>query len=199
MRAENQTLIETWEAESLEEVMTMGRTRPIVLNCERLNADGDVIRQRPFVVKCMGLPEVIVSSLFREIVGNYIAQALGVLVPRAVLVNLEDDICSDLNRKLKPYNGNVLPGIGVGSEYLPQLAAFDPNASRSQMEFEDALAIYATDLIIQNCDRRPINPNCMGLGGRYVAFDFESSLGFLYDLAVIQPWELSKVVCEHKH
>jgi len=103
-------MIQTWEAESLEEIKTTGRTHPIVLNCERLNQDGDTIEKGPFLVKALGLSqEVIPSTLYREVVGNHIAYSLGVVTPGVVLVNLPTDFCSGLNVALRPYNLSITP------------------------------------------------------------------------------------------
>ena len=62
-------MILTWEAESLENQLKSGRTKPLVIECARAGH-----ANKTFVVKAVGLPEVTAGSLFQEIIGNLLAR-----------------------------------------------------------------------------------------------------------------------------
>lgn len=65
----------------------------------------------------------------------------------------------------------------------------------SKEKLEQAVMIYGFDLLTQNPDRRETNPNCALKGDKIIAFDFEKSLSFLYQILgqKPEPWELSKL------
>lgn len=65
--------IEVWQAARFDRVLEGGRTKPLVLECERQNDEGEW-QTEGFVVKTLGNPEVNERSLFAELVGNLLAR-----------------------------------------------------------------------------------------------------------------------------
>jgi hypothetical protein len=80
--------------------------------------------------------------------------------------------------------------IGFGSAKLPPgFAAWMPDRRLPNAMEQAAAEIYAFDLLIQNPDRRPKNPNLQSKGDHFAIFDHELALvteGILYWRP---PWE----------
>jgi len=183
-------VLETWEAESLERVLEEGRTKPLVLSCAR--ATGPATRNGRFVVKAVGLPEITERHLAYEVIGNLIARELAVKTAKPAIVRISQDAADALNVSLADHGIELKAGLGAGAEYLTGLVGAMPLAKPPPSQVVQCARLYAFDLLVQNPDRRPDNPNYAEHQGSLVAYDFEMCFSFVQ--AILQqgePWEVS--------
>jgi hypothetical protein len=195
-------LLETWEAKRLERIIYSGRTRPLVIDCWRSEAisgsediDSTVERNESgrCVVKGLDLPEVTNFGLFCEVFGNLLAREFGLNTPAPCLVHLSEPFVQAINPILQRNGLKLRAGIGSGCEYFSGgYSNVIPNFL-SPEELEQAAAIYAYDLLVQNPDRTQTRPNCAVHSGHFKVYDFETSFSFVLMIgAQDHPWEVSK-------
>lgn len=169
-------VVETWEAEALEQVKENGRTKPLVLSCKP--ASGGVHERRPFVVKAMGSPEMTPQSLRNEFLGMLLARELGLAVTGPTLIAVPGDVAVAINANLRRYGFQIMSGAAVGSAHLTGLVPVGPRMDLPEGALDEAAAVYAFDLLTQNPDRRSNNPNCALHDGHVFPFDFEMCFSF---------------------
>lgn len=193
-------MIETWEAIRYEHTLGAGRTRPLVIECLHQAPDDDTPLRHLMVVKAYDLPETSDIGLFSEIIGNLVAREFGVETPKPVLVELDEDFVSITNSVIKGQGLRLRPGIGVGCEYYQGGFTSPAGTSLTPEQLEQAAMMYGYDLIVQNPDRLPTNPNCGFYRQRLIAFDFNLCFSFLMPIVgACEPWELSKLGIGDKH
>lgn len=169
-------MLELWEAERVIDKMGSGRTGPLLVNCARLTGDG--IASQNFVVKAIGLPEITQYYLFNEAIGLRTASRLGVRVPEVALIEISDECIAANREQLDLMAPNLKSGIAVGSTHVAGVAPYVHNQNPSDTEVRDAMWIYASDLVLQNPDRKPSNHNCGQYDGGIIAYDYEQSMSF---------------------
>jgi hypothetical protein len=188
--------------------MTNGRTRPLVIVCDKPDQDeteetewfNEIELPISMVVKGIGLPEVREMSLFSELFGNLLAREFGISTPVPALVNLPNEFVSIANEVLKTYKIEIQPGVGVGCELLNPFSPIIEKGFLKDDELEQAAMIYAYDLVVQNPDRLFNRPNCATHKGVITAFDFEMAFSFLLPIISRNPaWEVSKHGISEKH
>lgn len=192
-------MLERCEAIRLEEIKSAGRTRPLVIECE-IAAEESISREL-MLVKAFDLPEVDNYGLYCELLGNLLARELGLNTPKPTLVNLSKEFVSVTNLTLARENLRLKPGLGVGCEYFkPGFTSFVAGTPLEPEQKAQAAMIYAYDLLVQNPDRLPSNPNCAIRAGELIAFDFNLAFSFLLLIGQqSEPWELSKLDIGTKH
>jgi len=144
----------------------------------------DTADGRAFVVKFLGAGQGK-KALVAECLGAGLAQALGLPVPDAAVVSLEDGFgigepdpeIQDLLR--------ASVGLNFGLAYLPGALAFDPAADRD-LSPELAADIVWFDAAITNIDRTPRNTNLLVWRGRYWLIDHGAAIYFHH---AWQGWE----------
>lgn len=187
-------MLETWDAIRFERVNHSGRTKPLIIECAKVNPFTARYERREFLVKALGLPEVLEQSLFCELVGNWLARELGVNTPAPALVKLSQEFVSIVNAVLKTEGLQLQAGTSVGSEYIKGGFTGFSSTILTVEEVPQATLIYGFDLLFQNPDRRLEKPNLGILGNNLIAFDFESAFSFLYPILGMkyEPWEVSQ-------
>jgi hypothetical protein len=193
-------VIETWEALRFDRTIGTGRTKPLVIECARGVRDDH--ERRSLVVKARSLPEVTESGMFCELIGNLLARDFGIDTPAPGLVTLSSDFVEVANHALRNHGLRLEPGFGVGCELLPKgFTSPILGSALSEEELPQAALIYGYDLIVQNPDRHPRNPNLLTKGGRLVAIDFNLAFSFIVPVFGKQPepWELSQHRFNHEH
>lgn len=167
-------------------VMTKGRTSPLLLECE--HADGKLV---DVVAKFTGT-QIPVEGLIRESLCAMLAEDLGLPVPPCCCVAIEPDFVAALTA-VHPEVGKRLAAaipIGFGSRKLPPgFATWMPARDIPATMRSVAAEIYAFDLLVQNPDRRPDNPNLEANGGQFAIFDHEMALVTEGVLFWRPPWE----------
>lgn len=179
-------MLDTLIAMRFDRRMSKGRTGPFLLECE--HADQGNIE---VVAKFTG-PQLTVEGLVREALCAMLAADLGLPVPACYCVCIEPDFLSALV-DTQPDAAAFLAGsvpMGFGSEKLPPgFAAWMPGRSIPKAMQAAAAEIYAFDLLVQNPDRRPDNPNLQSKGERFAIFDHEMALVTEGVLFWRPPWE----------
>ncbi len=190
-------MLEIWEAERFEEEKQSGRTRPMVIECEKptvavpeQNVDKNAVIpdtiKRLMLVKVQNA-ELSPRGLFSEVYGNLIAREFGVTTPTPALINIGPDFVQAMKLLPQMRQSTLAPGVGVGCEYLRGLAPVSTAVSRNNEELADIQAVFGVDVLIQNPDRRPDKPNCASYQGGVLAYDFELAFSFLLPLIGTQP------------
>lgn len=154
----------SWEAVGFVDVRRGGRTQPLVLRC-RQNA-----QRATKLVKALGLPELTQSSLVCELMGNLLARQMGVFTATPCIVSISDEMAQSLQGQ----GYTVQAGLAVGCDYLENVKGWDAPRTLSAAQMQQALCLFALDMLAQNPDRRPDNPNCgFTQAGELWAYDFE--------------------------
>ena len=179
-------MLETLTPVRFDRRMKRGRTGPFLLECE--TAGGGLTE----VVAKFTSPQLTVEGLFREAFCAMLATDLGLPVPSCYCVVLHADFVAAV-ASVHAAEGAVLAAavpVGFGSAKLPPgFVAWMPGRSIPEAMLQVAAEIYAFDLLIQNPDRRPENPNLQAKGERFAIFDHEMALVTEGILFWRPPWE----------
>jgi hypothetical protein len=147
------------------------------------------------LVKTIG-SELTETGLFCEYFGNVVAREAGLLTPAPALIHIDLDTAHMINESttVKAEKKTVLPGLAVGCEYLRPAPLPPRNTNLTSEQISEAAAIYVYDLLVDHPDRRTRNANLFMLRGHFVAFDFDMTFSFLWDVlgGVASAWEVSK-------
>lgn len=179
-------MLDALTAARFDRRMTRGRTGPFLLQGE--NSAGDAVE----VVAKFTSTQLPVEGLVREAFGALLAADLGLPVPACYCVTVPPDFVSAVASS-HPTDGAALAAaipIGFGSAKLPPgFAAWMPERHLPKAMQQAAAEIYAFDLLIQNPDRRPENPNLQSKGDDFAIFDHELALVTEGILFWRPPWE----------
>lgn len=151
--------------------ITSGKTRPCLLVCERANGD-----EQEVIAKFSAGCERKCGGLIAEAISAMLAADLNLPVPEPLLVNFDKQFINLLpaleHEMAALMNQSVF--IAFGSAKLPAGFAL-ALASRPipQSMKNQAAEIFAFDALIQNSDRRVINPNCLSNGQCFAIIDHE--------------------------
>ena len=154
--------------------MATGRNRPLLLGCEDNAAN-------PFevVVKFRG-KEMDAKAQIAELVTAQLADDLGLQVPQAAVVDIpagfdaiiaEKDLAAMVKNSLGLNFGSV--NIGAGFTTWP------PGRNLVGAQRDQAADIFAFDTLIQNPDRRAVNPNLWARSDKLGVYDHEQAFSFL--------------------
>jgi hypothetical protein len=165
--------------------MGSGRTKPILLACERNDgAESEV------VAKLSKGCDRGIGGLVAEAIAAMLAADLGLPIPEPFLVHLEPEFVAlipDLEIRNLAMSSS---SIAFGSEKLPPgFSSWPVNKPVTAALRDVAAEIFAFDAIIANPDRRTVNPNCQSNGRSLAIFDHE--LAFLIGgiIGWRPPWE----------
>ena len=166
--------------------MTVGRTGPLLLSCERANGN-----QVEVVAKFATGPQFGPLSLMREALCAMLAKDLGLPVPECFVVAITPEFIESV-ATIQPELAKALRlGVptGFGSAKLPPgYSSWMPDRSIPKAMRASAVEIFAFDLLVQNADRRPENPNLQAYGNQLAIFDHELALMFEGILFWQAPW-----------
>lgn len=167
-------------------VAKSGRTSPIILTCEHEEDE-----QLELFCKLSESCEEGVIHLAREAIAACLAADLGLPIPKPYLVKLESDFVSSLkddktrNRILKSSS------ICFGSTKAPsQFYLWTRGDVISKQMLQAAASIFIFDGIIQNPDRRDMNPNCLKKGNDIRVIDHELCFATRLLLNWTPPWQV---------
>jgi len=165
---------------------TSGRTQPALLNCER--PDGEFIE---VIAKFSSFCDEGVANLVREVIAACLAGDLGLPIPEPVLIEVTDQWIGIIPPGVHRTKFSTSARIAFGSKYAgPQFSLWSPGTRLLEAIAPVAAAIFVFDGIIQNVDRRSINPNCLVRGDDIRIFDHE--LAFTHGMIIgwQPPWKL---------
>ena len=126
-----------------------------------------------------------VSTLVAELIVAELAEHLGLSVPARALVELPRDVSSsDVNDELRQLL-DASVGVNVGFALLENAR----NLERQEVErvpLEVAASVLWLDMLVQNFDRTPANPNIMVRRGTYWLIDHGATLPFQHDWSSVR-------------
>lgn len=170
--------------------MSTGRNRPLLLGCEDIAAN-------PFEVgvKFRG-KELDAKAQIAELVTAQLADDLGVRVPQAAVVDVPAGFDAIIAEKDLAAMVKNSPGLNFGSVHLGTgFTTWPPGRNLAGSQRDQAAEIFAFDTLIQNPDRRAVNPNLWARSDRLGAYDHEQAFTFLV-LPIIggasKPWQVAK-------
>ena len=154
--------------------MSTGRNHPLLLGSE--NADGDMFE---VVVKFRG-KEMDTKAQIAELVAAQLADDLGLQVPGAAVVDVPagfDAIIPerDLAEMVKNSPGSNFGSINLGAGFT----TWPPGRNPVGAQRDQAADIFAFDTLIQNPDRRAVNPNLWARSDKLGIYDHEQAFSFL--------------------
>jgi hypothetical protein len=167
--------------------MSTGRTCPVLLGAEDADGGGFEV-----VTKLRG-PELSINAQIAELVAAPLAALLGLEVPQSAVV----DVAAGFEAIVPPNLVSVFrasPGLNFGSVHLgTSFTTWAVGRSPAGVQRDQAAEIFAFDLLVQNADRRPSNPNLWTRSERLGVYDHEQAFSFLY-LPILggapRPWVL---------
>ena len=166
-------------------VLSSGRTRPCIVYCE--NEEGDELE---FVIKLSG-SESGIKGLVCEIIAAEFANDLDLRIPENSLLEISPEFAATVpNVEIADIMKRSI-GWNFATKKLP--ASYNvvlPGKMLSVELRKTAAEIFAFDAMIQNPDRRLINPNCLTNGNEMVILDHELAFSFLAGVIFWKPpWE----------
>jgi len=168
--------------------MGTGRTRPLLFGAE--DAEGQAFE---VVVKLRG-PELSVKAQIAELVSAPLADVLGIDVPQAAVVDVptgfETIVLPSHAAAVRGSTGTNFGSVHLGTSFTTWAVGRSPVG----VQRDQAAAIFAFDLLVQNPDRRAVNPNLWTRSDRLGVYDHEQAFSFLH-LPIIggpqRPWVLA--------
>ncbi len=170
--------------------MSTGRNRPLLLDCE--NAGGDTFE---VVVKFRG-KEMDAKAQIAELVTAQLADDVGLQVPQAAVVDIPAGFDAIIAEKDLAAMVKSSPGLNFGSVNLGAgFTTWPPGRNPVGTQRDQAADVFAFDTLIQNHDRRAVNPNLWARSDRLGVYDHEQAFSFL-SVPIIggapEPWLATK-------
>jgi hypothetical protein len=167
--------------------MGSGRTRPLLLGCE--NEEGEnfevVVKFRSRELSEKGQIAELVSAMLADDLGLQSAGAGVVDVPTGFESVIPD---ASLSSMVAASSGLNFGSVHVGAGFTTWLPGRTPHGAQR----DQAVDIFAFDVLIQNPDRRALTPNLWVRSDRLGVFDHEQAFSFL-SVPIIggapRPWE----------
>jgi hypothetical protein len=168
--------------------MGTGRTRPVLLGAE--DSEGKLVE---VVVKLRG-PELTEKAQIAELLAAPLADLLGIDVPQAAVVDVpagfEAIVPPAYVAAVRGSAGANFGSVHLGASFMTWATGRVPQG----VQRDQAAAIFAFDLLVQNPDRRPMNPNLWTRSDHLGVYDHEQAFSFLH-LPIIggstRPWALA--------
>lgn len=182
-------------AERVDALSTVQATR--IVRRERSGSSSPVIVESStgaWFTKLRGAAQGV-APLVAELIVAELAEALSLAVPARALIALPPDIPSDdVNDELRDLLDRSA-GLNVGFHLLEAAR----NLTRVEFErvpLDVAASVLWLDMLVQNLDRTPANPNMMVRRGTYWLIDHGAALSFHHDWGAVheysarQPYDL---------
>jgi hypothetical protein len=164
--------------------VTNGRTQPLILTCERV--DGSTVE---VVSKFSAGCEEGVTHLAREAIGSCLAADLGLPIPEAFLVEIPPDLADAIPDAVVGAKIKGSSPRAFGCKLITGgFSGWGSSSKISATMLPIAAAIFVFDAIIQNPDRRGINPNCLVRGDELRIFDHELAFAHRLVIGWRAPW-----------
>lgn len=175
------------EAVRFDKVMANGKTKPIMLACERSTGE-EVEIVAKFSFGCNNSPE----SLVREAIASMLAKDLGLPIPEPFIVSVTPEFINSIDdQNVVAYLRQSIE-LGFGCRKLPDgYATWTSNSGKLTDEGlrTQALEILAYDCFVSNADRRPSNPNLLFNGKLFAIFDHEMAFMTNLNMSWTEPWK----------
>ena len=144
-----------------------------------------------FVVKLAAGGDTGIRGLVSEIMATQLANALDLRVPEACLLEITPEFAATVPNPEVAETMKRSIGWNFGSRKLPPGYSVVAPGRPLLLNFRATAAeIFAFDGMIQNPDRRAVNPNCFTNGSELVILDHEMAFSFLAGVLFWRPpWE----------
>lgn len=174
------------DAVRFDRVMSNGRTKPILIACERKTLE-DVELVAKFSFGC----DNSTDGLVREALAAMLAKDLGLPVPEPFLVNVGRPFIDSLADGGVAERLSKSDSFGFGSKRLPDgYSLWSSGGGTLPLELLPvALEIFAFDCFLTNADRRIINPNLQYDGINFAMFDHEYTFMRELNIGWVEPWK----------
>jgi hypothetical protein len=169
-------------AKSFRDRATSGRNRPPIVECLAGDDSFD------FFVKLRNGRETSKFSLICELLGAQIALELGLNTPDPAIVEISAEFCEALNEPEDKALFQPSIGLNFGSRQLIGYATVAPNEKLQPAERYRAAEVFAFDALVQNPDRKTLNPNLLVKGADLRLIDHEFAFSFALAIGVSDPW-----------
>jgi hypothetical protein len=180
-------MIQNLTAAQFDRFMSSGRTSPALCGCE--DAEGNAVGE--YVVKLRGAIQE--RGLLSELLGSRLATYFGIPSPLPALINLEQELV-DLIAGREPSKAVLVRGsvgLNFGTKAEIGFSTWPVDKHIPEAMWDTAVNIFAFDALMQNPDRRHINPNLLSKGDTIIVFDHEIGFSFLLDIfPSLTPWDL---------
>jgi hypothetical protein len=164
-------------------VLSRGRTKPCLTLAR--DEDGNDVE---VVLKWRAGPELKATGLVCELMSSLLAEDLGLPVPKPFLVEVPEGFHTSIATPDVSKLAQASVGLNFGSQKLPP--GFTTWAKDKPIPFllrPMAAEIFAFDVLIQNPDRRQVNPNLLTNGEELYLCDHEQAFSFLAGVIGWQP------------
>lgn len=167
--------------------MSVGRNHPLLLGCE--NAGGEMFE---VVVKFRG-HGMDGRAQMAELFTALLVDDLGLQVPQAAIVDVPTGLESVVAEHEAARQFKDSPGLNFGSVHLGAgFTTWPPGRNPVGAQRDQAVDIFAFDTLIQNPDRRAVNPNLWARSDKLGVYDHEQAFSFLshhiFGGSVSKPW-----------
>lgn len=167
--------------------MSVGRNHPLLLGCE--NGGGETFE---VVVKLRG-KEMDGKAQMAELFTALLADDLGLQAPQAAIVGIPPGFESVVAEQQVAKQLKGSPGLNFGSVHLGAgFTTWPPGRNPVGAQRDQAADIFAFDTLIQNPDRRAVNPNLWARSDKLGVYDHEQAFSFLshhiFGGSVPKPW-----------
>lgn len=180
--------IERVEAVQFHDLKESGRTSPLMLTCEKQNAETvELVAKFATGGKCTA------ASLCAELISSQLAVDLGLPTPEAYLVDWDADFTKVIpdTRARAIVSASIQPAFG--SKLMTNGFSLWPLAKRFNIDgvVQTALQIFMFDALIGNADRHSTKPNLLVKGNDIRIIDHELAFNdYLLILPELKPWQL---------
>jgi len=162
--------------------MKVGRTGALLLGCE-----DEKNRSHEVVVKLRGR-EMTPKSQLAELVAAQLADDLGLDVPAVAVVDVPVGFEAIVSDPTVAAAVKASPGPNFGSVHLgPSFTLWPSERTPIGPARDQASMVFAFDALVQNPDRRAINPNLWARSDTIGVFDHEQAFAFLYTTILGDP------------
>lgn len=172
--------------------LSTGANRPIVVKAVDLGTK----EAGEYVVKYRGGERMDASACGRELLGAWLADALGIAVPAPAVAQIRREFTDTLPGELRVLLSLKSLGINYSSRYIQGTVPVLYGAALDRTLTRQSARIFAFDQMLRNADRNAAKPNVFVADDQLYAIDHEISFGFLFTLpSLIGPnaWELNSI------
>ena len=161
-----------------------GKTKPAILACEQGDASIEV------VAKLAAGCEQAETSLAMEVVSAMLAGDLAIPIPEPFFLRLDSAFVDAIPDREWAEMARHGPSIAFGSRLLPSAySAWVSGTVPVGNMTATAANILLFDAVIENPDRRAVNPNCLVRGDEIRVFDHELAFPVML-IGASKPWVL---------
>ena len=171
------------KAVSVLKILSHGRTKPCLML-----AHDEAGNEVEVVVKWRAAMELKASGLVCELMAAMLADDFDLPVPKPYLVEVEQGFHQVIGAPEVSKLVENSAGLNFGSQKLPP--GFSTWAREKPIPLAQrptAAEIFAFDALIQNADRRRVNPNLLSNGEEIYLCDHEQAFSFLAGVIGWQP------------